>query len=79
MDLIPDINPRSGAGFNQIVIAIDNFCRYIVIGALPDRRADTIARWFHSTVVCTYGVPGLVRTDGGSEFKGAFEEMCSML
>ena len=34
--------------------------------------AETIRRWFHENIVCRYGLPSIVRTDGGSKFKGAF-------
>jgi hypothetical protein len=31
-------------------------------------------RWFYMNVVCRYGVPYVVRTDSGTEYKGAFQE-----
>ena len=58
---------------------MDNFSKFVTLGALPDRRSDTIAQWLHANVVCLYGRPLLIKSDGGSEFKGAFKELCEML
>ena len=46
--------------------------KWVKLRVLTSMDAETIKRWFHENIVCRYGVPRIVRTDGGSEFKGAF-------
>ena len=37
-------------------------------------NATDVARLFHSKVVCHFGKPAVVRTDGGKEFQGVFAD-----
>ena len=46
--------------------------KWVEIGAIASIDAATVRKWFHKNIVCRYGVPGMVRTDGGAEFKGEF-------
>ena len=57
IDLIPDINPPGNGGATQIVVLVDNFSKFLVLGALGDRRAETLATWFHDHVLCIFGEP----------------------
>ena len=66
-------------GATQIVVLVDNFSKFVMIGALPDRKAETVAQWLYGTVIYLFGIPLLIKSDGGSEFKGVFGDMCRML
>ena len=76
---MPDVTPSGSAGGSQIVVVVDNFSKFVMLGSLPDRRADTVALWFYQQVICLFGAPVLIKSDGGSEFKGMFDEMCEEL
>ena len=52
------------------------FTKWVEIGAIASVDAAMVRRCFHKNIVYRYGVPGMVRTDGGAEFKGEF---CSYL
>ena len=45
---------------------------WVELGVPTRVDAETIRRWFHENIVCRYRVPGIVRTDRGSKFKGEF-------
>lgn len=79
IDLIPDISPAGVAGATQIVVLVDNFSKFVTIGALPDRTSATLAWWLYEHVICLYGKPLMIKSDGGSEFKGLFKELCESL
>ena len=58
---------------------VDNFSKHVILGATPNRQAQTIAEWFYTHVICLFGAPEIIKSDGGSEFKGMFEGMCNAL
>ena len=57
IDLIPDVSPVGFMGATQIVVLVDNFSKFVMLGALPDRRAETIAQWLYQNVICLFGSP----------------------
>ena len=79
IDLIPDVTPKSTYGNNQIVVLVDNFSKYVVLGAVPDRKSETLAKWFYRSVVGYFGVPAVIKSDNGLEFTASFERMCEDL
>ena len=65
---------RSRAGTpSTLIVAVCAFSKWVEAGPLEDKRSATVTRWVHSELVCRYGTPALIRTDRGSEFKGAFQ------
>ena len=79
IDLIPDISPLSSQGNSQIIVAVDNFNKFVLIGALPNRQAITITNWFLKNIIGILGWPVMVKSDNGSEFKGIFSEVLEEL
>ena len=61
------------------MVLVDNFSKFVTIGALPDRRSETLAWWLYENVICLYGKPLMIKSDGGSEFKDKFRDLCNTL
>ena len=57
-------------GESDIIVAVDTFSKWVELGTVIHLDSTNIARWFHANIICRYGLPGLVRTDGGTEYKG---------
>ena len=71
-DLI-DYSTRSAKGYLYILVAQDIFSRKIYAVAMKDKTPQTTTEAFES-IVRSSGVPRLLDTDDGAEFKTAFEE-----
>ena len=56
-----------------LIVAVCPFSKWVEAGILPDKRSSTVARWVHAELLCRYGSPRIIRSDRGSEFRGAFE------
>ena len=59
--------------FDDIILAIDPFTKWVEIGTVPTLNSHEVAEWFHREVVCRYGVPARVQTDKGREYCGEFD------
>ena len=55
---------------------VDNFSKFVLIGELKDRQSSTIAKWIMQNVIGIFGIPLIIKSDNGSEFKGLFREIC---
>ena len=53
-------------------MAVDTFSKWVDQGTVTRLDSTNVTSWFHTNIVCRYGLPGLVRTDGGVEYKGEF-------
>ena len=56
-----------------MIVAIDPVTRWVELGSVPHLTSHEVALWFHAEIVCRYGLPVVVRTDKGSEYKGEFD------
>jgi hypothetical protein len=59
---------------SYIVLARDDLSGWVEGMAVPDLKAETIAKFFFENIVCRFGLIGHVSTDNGPEFMGAFHE-----
>ncbi len=59
-----------------VLVMMDHFTKYVVLCALKDKRAATVARKVRKYLLCQFGVPKRIITDNGTEFKGQFDELC---
>ena len=59
-----------------VLVMMDHFTKYVILCALMNKRAATVARKVRKHLLCTFGVPRRIITDNGSEFKGQFDELC---
>ena len=55
---------------------VDNFSKFVKIGALKDRTLETLAKWLMDEIVGIFGPPTIIKSGNGSEFKGLFESIC---
>lgn len=68
----------TSVGGNKYVAAfIDTVSKYVVAECIPDKTAETIARVFTTKVVCMYGMPDELYTDGGGELIGTLVSQLS--
>lgn len=61
--------PKTDKGNQYIVVFIDYFTKWPEAFALPDIKAETVARVFVEEVVCRYGAPVALLSDQGKQFK----------
>ena len=73
IDTIVRLSPPAPNGAQDVLVCIDPFSRWIEIGAIPNLNSHEVAQWFHNEIVCRYGLPLIVRSDKGSEYKGEFD------
>jgi hypothetical protein len=66
---------RSKLGNVYAMICVEYFSKQIEVIALPNKSAECTAAAFLSAVICRYGACAEVVTDGGSEWKGAFDQL----
>ena len=65
---------QMGCKINRyVVVAIDPVTRWVELGSVLHLTSHKVALWFHAEIVCRYGLPVVVRTDKGSEYKGEFD------
>ena len=77
-----DIAPRlGGSGDNRtsIVVAVDDFSKYVVLTPLLSIDSAAMASWFLQFIVAPYGKPQQVRVDNGNEWRGSFPELLTTL
>ena len=74
IDLAPGLKTPQGTRTN-IVICVDDFSKFVVLGTLPDRTASSLASWFSTHILGPFGRPLQVRTDRGNEFANNFSSL----
>lgn len=67
--------PITKRGNVYVMVAVDHWSKHMELLSIPNKEAETVAAAFAEHVLCRFGAPAEVVTDGGSEFKGAFEEL----
>ena len=66
------MRPAASNGTRDIIMAVDTFTKWVELETVTCLDSTNVTRWFHANIVCRYGLPGLVRMDGGTEYKGEF-------
>ncbi len=77
LDCITHLAPATPSGATALVVAVDPFSKFVEAAPVDDLKAATVAEWFHSSIVCRYGVPRWIRCDKGNEFRGDFAAYCA--
>ena len=73
VDTIVRLHPPAPNGAQDMIVAIDPVTRWVELGSVPHLTSYEVALWFHAEIVCRYGLPVVVQTDKGSEYKGEFD------
>jgi Integrase core domain. len=67
MDLVGPL-PESQDGAKWIIVLVDYFTKWPVVGALNRCDAKEVIQWMRDQVLTVYGVPEEVVTDQGVQF-----------
>ena len=59
---------KPSKGYNYVIMAIDYFTKYVEMGVLKDKSAESIAIWIYKNIFCCYGITDIHITDNGTEF-----------
>ena len=78
LDCAPSIKTTRGDRVS-ILIAVDDFTRYVLCALLPKLDSRSVKRAFMERILMVYGRPDRIRTDGGREFAGEFSELLATL
>ena len=62
-------------GNRYVLVCIEHCTKWVELIALPSKSSANVARAFLENIISRYGVPGVVLTDQGSEFKGEFQTL----
>ena len=68
--MIVQMRPATPDSTGDIIVAVDIFTKWVDLGTVTCLDSTNVTCWFHANIMCRYGLPGLVRTDGGVEYKG---------
>ena len=56
-------------GCKHVLSVIDHLARFVILAAIPNKEATTIARTLVDRVFSVFGVPELLHSDMGKEFE----------
>ena len=59
-------------GNKYVLVCIEHCTKWVELIPLPSKSSEGVARAFLD-IISRYGVPGVVLTDGGTEFQGEFQ------
>lgn len=72
--------PLSVKGYKYALTVICDLSKFLVAVPIPDKEAKTLARALFQDVFLTYGIPKIIRSDLGTEYKNSlFEELSVLL
>ena len=63
IDLVTKLQPPGKHGETTLVVAVCPFSKWVEAAPLEDKSSHSVATWFHSQVVCRFGVPWGIRMD----------------
>lgn len=72
IDSIPNLAGHRGL----VIICVDCFSKWIELGITKSHLGKETWAWFYTNIICRYGVPYIVRSDQGTEYKGEFAKGC---
>ena len=79
-DLFGPLKSRSAEGNCYILVITDAFSKYAELVALPDKKAETVAKAIFERWVCRFSVPRMIVTDNGKEFANEMlEDLCKFM
>ena len=72
--------PESDAGYLYVLVASDYFTKWVVVYAIPNQEAITVARKLTDEMFCRFSPPEQLHSDQGSQFEAQImREICRLL
>ena len=72
--------PRTERNNTYVVVMVDQFTKWIEVAAVPDQKAETVARAMVDNLICRFGCPKILFSDQGANLTGGlFSELCDRL
>lgn len=71
--------PETTRGNTQILVLADHFTRWYDAIPIPDGRAQTVAKVLDERVFTYFGIPEVIHTDQGAQFKSELFTACCEL
>lgn len=78
LDCITGLKPPSPEGYTAVLVIIDPFSKWVEAWPIKGLNSEEITRIFHWHIMCHFGKPSVVCTDGGPEFRGAFVDYTTL-
>ena len=79
LDTIVALDPPHPSGATCIIVAVDPFSKWVEAAPLRALTSAACAEFLHDCIVCRFGVPAMVRTDRGTEYRGQFARYCKLV
>ena len=48
--------PKTQNSNKHIIVATCMFSKWVEAGALPNRSSEMVSKWFHTNILCRYGI-----------------------
>ena len=74
--------PLTKFGFTYLLVAMDNFTKYVVLIPICNKESETTARAVFYEIFMTHGFPEKILSDNGQEFMssgGMMQELWKLL
>lgn len=79
MDIVGPF-PTTTEGNRYLLVFVDHLTKYSEVVAMPDQKAETVAKKFVELVILRHGVPQQILTDQGPNFTSRlFQDVCTLL
>ena len=75
VDLITNLGPATGPK-HHLLTAVCCYSKFCVLSLLQDKSSLSVATLLRDRVFGVFGWPAVLRSDNGTEFKGAVDELC---
>ncbi len=70
--------PRSHQGSSYVLVCVNHFNRFTVLGPLPNKSVTTVAHALVSHLICPYTTPRVLLSDNWTEFKNQIlKDICN--
>lgn len=74
-DLITNLGPPGGPAYH-VLCMIDCYSKFCLLSLLSDKTSKSVAMVLHMRLFTVFGPPAALRSDNGTEFKGAVSALC---
>ena len=75
IDIIDKISPKASIGHQYILVAIDNFTKWVETESYAELDAKAVARFLRKNIICWFGVPHEIVSDNETHSEGEANEV----